>query len=112
MGEIRRGPLDHLTAGNANPEAIGRITPRGLALVEAQEQNLAKSLAAGAEAADRIQQQEFAAFAILTCAWNGCNERATMRCTWCHQVTYCGLEYQNLNLERHGVKCLVRAMYR
>ena len=57
VGGIRRGQLDHRTAGDANPEAIGRINTLGLVLVEAQEQILAKSLAAGAEAADRIQQQ-------------------------------------------------------
>ena len=51
----------------------GGLTSRGLALAEAQQQILAKNLAAGAEAADRIQRQELAALAMLTCAWDGCN---------------------------------------
>ena len=72
----------------------------------------AKSLTAGAEAADRIPHQELAALAILTCVWKGCNERATIRCPWCHQVPYCSLEHRNLNFERHGVECRARAMYR
>ncbi len=86
------------------------IIPRGLALVEAQEQIWAKSLAAGAEAADRIQQQELAALAILTCKCNGCNERATMRCPWCHQVPYCSLEHRKLNFDHHRVECRARAL--
>ena len=42
---------------------------------EAQQHILAMNLAAGAEAADRIQQQELAALAILHSARDGCNER-------------------------------------
>ena len=42
----------------------GGITSRGQAILEAQEQILAKSLAAGAEAADRILQQALAALAL------------------------------------------------
>jgi hypothetical protein len=50
--------------------------------------------------ADRIIQQERDALQILTCAWDGCNERATMSCPcpWCHQVPYCSRENQDLNL--------------
>ncbi len=81
----------------------GGITYRGQALVEAQEQILAKNLTAGAEAGDRIQQPELAALAIMTCAGNGCNERATMSCPWCHQIPYCSLEHRHLNFEPHGV---------
>ncbi len=62
----------------------GGLTSRGQALLEAREQILAKSMRAGVEAADRILQQKRAALEIRTCAWNGCNERATMRCPWCH----------------------------
>ncbi len=83
----------------------GGITSRGQALFEAQQQILAKSFVAGAEAADCIQQQELAALAILNCAWDGCNERATMRCPWCHQLPYCSLEHRDLSFERHGVEC-------
>ena len=42
----------------------GGITSRGQAILEAQEQILAKSLAAGVEAADRILQQALAALAL------------------------------------------------
>jgi hypothetical protein len=90
----------------------GGITSRGQAILEAQEQILSKSLAAGAEGADRIQRPELAALAILTCAWDGCNERATIKCPWCHQVAYCGLDHQFLHMEAHGVECRARAMYR
>ncbi len=83
-----------------------------LSLLEAQEQILVMNLAAGAEEADRIQQQELAALAILHYARNGCHERATMWCPWCHQVPYCSLEHRNLNFERHGDECRARAMYR
>ncbi len=80
----------------------------GQALFEAQQRILAMNLAPGAEAADCIQQQELAALAILNCAWDDCNERATMRCRWCHHVPYCSLEHRNLNVERHGVECRAR----
>ncbi len=62
----------------------GGLTSRGLALAEAQQKILAKNLAVGAEAADHIQRQELAALAMLTCAWDGCNGSATIRCPWCH----------------------------
>ena len=58
----------------------GGITSRGQALFEAQQKILSMNLAAGAEAAVRIQQQELAALAILKSVWDGCNESATMRC--------------------------------
>jgi hypothetical protein len=90
----------------------GGLTSRGLALAEAQQQILAKNLAAGAEAADRIQRQELAALAMLTCAWDGCNGRATIRCPWCHQVPYCSEDHRDLNFEGHGLECRARAMYR
>jgi hypothetical protein len=88
------------------------LKPQGQALLEAQEPMLAKSLAAGEEAADCNQQQELAALAMLTRPWNGYNERATMRCAWCHQVPYCSLERRELNFELHGVDSRARAMYR
>ena len=72
----------------------------------------AKSMMAGAEAADRILRQERAALEILTFAWDGCNERAPMRCPWCHQVPYYSLEHRDLKFERHGVECRARALYR
>ena len=53
----------------------GGLTSRGQALLEARERILAKSMRAGAEAADRILPQERAALEILTCAWDGSNER-------------------------------------
>ncbi len=90
----------------------GGLTSRGQALLEAREQILAKRMRAGAEAADRIMRQDRAAFEILTCAWDGCNERVTMRSPWCHQVPYCSLEHRDLNFELHGVECRARAMYR
>ena len=90
----------------------GGLTSRGLALVEAQQDILAKNLVAGAEAADRIQRQELAALAMLTCAWDGCNGRATIRCPWCHQVPYCSEDHRDLNFEGHGLECRARAMYR
>jgi hypothetical protein len=90
----------------------GGLTSRGQALLEAREQILAKSMRAGAEAADRSLRQERAALEILTCAWDDCNERATMRCPWCHQVPYCRLEHRDLNFDLHGVECRARAMYR
>ena len=72
-------------------------------LLSLSEQILAKSMRAGAEAADRILRQARAALEILTCAWDDCNERATMRCPWCHQVPYCRLEHRDLNFDLHGV---------
>ncbi len=59
--EIGGGYFDHRTAGNANPEAIGRLNVPGQALLEAQEQMLAKIMAAAAEAAERHQQQDLTA---------------------------------------------------
>ncbi len=88
------------------------LKPQGPPLLEAQESMMAKSLAAGAEAADCNQQQELAALATLTWAWDGYNERATMRCPWCHQVPYCSLEHRELNFELHGVDSRASAMYR
>ena len=90
----------------------GGLTSRGQALLEAREQIVAKSMRAGAEAANRSLRQERAALEILTCAWDDCNERATMRCPWCHQVPYCRLEHRDLNFNLHGVDCRARAMYR
>ncbi len=90
----------------------GGLTSRGQALLEARKQILAKSMRAGAEAADRILRQERAALEILTCAWDGCNERVTMRCRWCHEVPFCSPEHRALNFELHGVECRARAMYR
>ncbi len=87
------------------------FTSRGQALLEAREQILAKNMRAGAEAADRILRQERAAFEILTYAWDDCNERATMRGPWCHQVPYCSLEHRDLNFQCHGVECRARTMY-
>ncbi len=52
----------------------GGLTSQGQALLEAREQMLAKRMRAGPEAANRILAQECAAVAILTCAWDGCNE--------------------------------------
>ena len=104
--------LDHRTAGDAYPEAIGRINSAGQALLEAREQILAKSMRAGAQAADRILRQERAALEILTCAWDDCNEKVTMRCPWCHEVPYCSLEHRDRHFELHGVECRARAMYR
>ena len=46
------------------------------------------------------------------CAWNGCNARATMRCPWCHQITYCNLGHRNLTFALHGVDCRARSMCR
>ncbi len=65
----------------------GGLTSRGQALLEAREQILAKSMRAGAEAADRSVRQERAALEIQTCAWDDCNERTTMRCPWCLSST-------------------------
>ena len=90
----------------------GGITSRRQALFEAQEYFLAKNITARAEAADRIQQPELAALAILTCAWDGCNLRATVRCPWCRQEPYCSLEHQILNHETHRAGCRAGAMYR
>ncbi len=90
----------------------GGLTSRGKALLEAREQMLAKSMRAGAEAADRILRQERAALEILNCALDDCNYRATMRCPWCDEVPYCSPEHRDLNLESHGVECRARAMYR
>jgi hypothetical protein len=89
----------------------GGLTSRGQALLEAREQILAKSMMAGSEAADRILRQERAALEILSCAWDDCNERVTMRWPWCHQVPYCIPEHRDLNYELHGVECRARAMY-
>ncbi len=112
VGEIRGGYLDHRTAGNAYPAQIGRITSRAQALLEAREKIVAKSMRAGAEAADRILRQERDALEILTCKWDGCNERATIRCPWCHQVPYCSEDHQGFNVDGHGLECRARAMYR
>ena len=90
----------------------GGLTSRGQALLEAREQILAKSMRVGAEAADRSLRQERAALEILTCAWDDCNERATMRCPRCHQVPYCSPEHRDLNFELHGVECRARGMNR
>jgi hypothetical protein len=83
------------------------VTCRRQALLEAREQILAKSMRAGAVAAERILRQERAALEILTCACDACNERVTMRCQWCHEVPYCSPKYRNLNFEVHGVECRV-----
>ena len=109
VGYMRGRCLDHRTAGDAYPEEIGRINSAGQALLEAREQILAKSIRAGAEAADRILRQERAALEILTCAWDDCNERATMRCPWFHQLSYCSLEPRDVKFELHGVECWARA---
>ena len=77
-----------------------------------REQIVAKSMRTDAEAADRILRQERAALEILTFAWDGCNERAPMRCPWCHQVPYYSLEHRDLNFELHGVEYRAREMYR
>jgi hypothetical protein len=90
----------------------GGVSSRGRVLLEAREQIVAKSMRAGEETADRILRQERAALEILTCVWDGCNERATMKCPWCHEVPYCSLEHRDLHFQRHRVQCRARAMYR
>jgi hypothetical protein len=68
---------------------------------------VAKSMRAGAAAADRILRQARAALEILACAWDGWSESP-----WCHQVLYCRLEHWDLNFERPDVECRARAMFR
>ncbi len=110
VAEIREGYLDHRTAATLIQKRSGGLTSRGQALLEAREQMLAKSMRAGAEAADLRRKR--AALEILTCAWDGFNASATMRCPWCHQVPCGSLEHLDLHDEGHCVECRAKAMYR